>query len=95
MKPRHPYFLTSILVNCPWGSLRRFGVEGGVKNGDELYVKKKKWKRELGADSLGKKWKDPTKMSLSEPIGKKRNREGSKNREHDIMAAFHQLLLQK
>ena len=59
------------------------------------YRLKKNWKRELDTDSLGKKWKDPTKMSLSEPIGKKRNREGSKNREHDIMAAFHQLLLQK
>ena len=53
------------------------------------------WKRELDADSLGKKWKDPAKMSLSKHIGKKRNRGGSKNREHDIMAMFHQLLLQK
>ena len=34
-------------------------------------------------------------LSLSKPIGKKRNRGGSKNREHDIMATFHQLLLQK
>lgn len=53
------------------------------------------WKRELDADLLGKKWQDPAKMRLSKPIGKKRIRGGSKNREHDIMATFHQLLLQK